>query len=153
LLDVENDGTFELRLRAPQSVYLDGGVVDLLAMYAYIGTQPRIDVGSFAPLVGFEFWQLDGSPGKASTRVFDGACRVVALEGGVLSDAGLTKVSVRKSQPAADAWMNAFLDDPVLRLPAGTWRVTAVLSTLVGSCSGEPHAVQASIDITVVPTG
>jgi hypothetical protein len=33
----------------------------------------------------------------------------------------------------------AWYEDPVLRLPAGTWRIIAHLDVSLGDCGGEPH--------------
>lgn len=151
VLDVENDGTFELRLRAAQAVYLAGEVIDLSAEFAYLGSEPSMFVSSFSPLVGFDFRQLDGTGGMSKVKIFDGMCRGMRLERGVFTDASVVKVGVHASEPVDNSWFDSFLEDPTVRLPAGNWRITAALSVFTDACSAESHGLQASIDIKVVP--
>jgi hypothetical protein len=51
--------------------------------------------------------------------------------------------------PNAD-FMETYFSDPVLRLPAGTWRIDAVTHATIGEgCTGEPLQLTASVEVVV----
>jgi hypothetical protein len=45
----------------------------------------------------------------------------------------------------------AWYQDPVLRLPAGNWRIIANLDVSLGDCGGEHHELEAAVGVAVEP--
>jgi hypothetical protein len=147
------DGTFEMSIQAPKTHYAIDEPIEVLATLEYLGPEPSIDVSSAPGMPGFGVEQLDGShradPGyrlSCASRSFDRGQPVAypfSKSGGFSPE-----------MPDAD-FMSRYLNivdgraDPVLRLPAGTWRVFAEAQFAEGGCSGTAHKLEVGITIVV----
>jgi hypothetical protein len=49
------------------------------------------------------------------------------------------------------AFYRTFFADPLVRLPAGTWEITAVADFSEGACDGAHHTLRAPITVTITP--
>lgn len=161
VLDVSTDGRFELRLEAAQSVYLASAPVVMSASSSFVGPEGSIDVGSWGPLVTFRVDQLDAITPTSSTMIIDYAtCTSGTMTRGNPIQAPLLSIYHLTSDNVDTVWANLDLTDSTLRLPAGSWRITAYFRAYLGpSTSGdcptgteEPHSLEAAVDIRVVPT-
>jgi hypothetical protein len=64
----------------------------------------------------------------------------------------LTKSGGFTAEDPDAAFYQAFFADPVVRLPAGEWRITAVASFTEGEgCTGKAVMLKVPITITVTP--
>lgn len=156
VLDVAEDGAFELRLEAAESVYLANEPMDISAVYRYVGPEASVDAYKWGPLVVFRIDQLDArKPTGRVTTIDYAACTNRKMTRDVYLDASLQSLDWLVADAAETVWANLDLSDSTLRLPAGSWRITASFGASVGSClndSGAQHGLQASVDIKVVPT-
>jgi hypothetical protein len=143
------DGQFELQIAASQERYAAGQPVNVSTRLTYVGPMPEIVVfgGSAPVLVALE--QPDGpfDPGGGSDLV----CVRSVMKAGVPIDAPYQKSGgFGGDDPMADQY-RVFFADPLVRLPAGTYRFTARADISEGDCGGVTHNLQAAITITVFP--
>ena len=144
------DADFSLSIHADRASYRTTDPIVVTAELAFLGLAPDVKVYGDTGLVGFGVKQLDGhlEMGPASD--------LVCAE----KDIGrLTPVHVpfQKSggfsadQPDGPFWQ-AYFADPVLHLPAGTWRITAVTGLMTGKdCSPPNHNLTAGVTIQILP--
>jgi hypothetical protein len=139
---------FRLSLQADRSVYQAGEPVDVRARLDFDGPNPSIDVwGSGSGPLMFSLEQLDGPFDVMGAATAD--CRPQTIDRGGL------EVPFRKSggwsgdDPNAAAF-EAFMKDPVLRLPSGTYRLSVSLSVYLAECAMEAPAASATTTVTVV---
>lgn len=150
---IDKQGDFTLTLRSAIRHYPAGDPIrDIVADLSYGGPEPQVDViGSQVIIYGFALEQLDGDIRVDPAYPIE--CVVHTLgpgspvrqpyrKSGLLDDDG----------PLADFYRE-FLSDPLLRLPPGTWRITAYAGfELAPDCGGdEPIELEASIIITTTP--
>lgn len=150
-----DDGTFELSVRSAAAVFVENEMIYISSTFAYVGPDPSTTIHHFGPPVLFSIEQLNATAPTNITRLLDAACIDRDLTRDVEIEERLGFV-VRASGDGVDnAWLAAHLDDGVLRLPIGDWRITALFAPSIGSCQGPAPSrsgLAASIDLKVVPT-
>ncbi len=159
------DARFSLVLRADRSIYREGEAIDAVAVVEYLGPEPIVEVRSADGPVTFSVQEVGGD---RSTGVIPSMlmCRTTSYErGSPRTHPWIKGGSYSNDNPAPnDAFVKAYLDigpdgraSDVLRLPAGTWTLTARLGIAAGPnltpdlCGGEPHDLIASVTIRVLP--
>jgi hypothetical protein len=140
-----SDHVFELEISAP-ATWTAGEPIDFSGTLTYVGREPTMSViGS-----GLVFWgaeQLDG-PIHAEPY-WRPIGRQYDFQAGDVETYTFTKSgSYDADGPDAEFW-SAWLDDPELRLPAGTWRIYALARYVLPGASGETELV-ASVEIEIV---
>jgi hypothetical protein len=161
-VDVDSDGTFQLRLDPSSSVYRADEPIVLNASYAYLGPDSNVVAGHFAPGVSLFVEEL-GEDGDMVGNVqrymtYDSACSELSLRSGSavpirIADGNL--MGLRAT--ALPDGFSADLDDGVLRLLPGRYRVRASLSMYLGGCrDGQPddalgHGLSVVVEVVVVP--
>ncbi|HLY50774.1 MAG TPA: hypothetical protein VKR21_16420, partial [Solirubrobacteraceae bacterium] len=122
---------------------------------ASLSVDAPIEVGgSGEGLVGFKYDEVGGLD-----RHVEGAwtldCRPYQLAPGQPVSSKLTKTGGYDPQASGAAFYASFFTDPVVRLPAGTWTITALASFTDYSsdqaCKLPSHALSAPITIHVTP--
>jgi len=147
------EGDFELTLRS-KAQYEAGDPIDVTASYTYVGAEPSIMVSHFAPEVAFSVEQLDVlHPTEGWIRVYDSACQQLRLAKGSARDVAMVEFNVMRfvaAAPLEDLRGPPGVDP--LRLPAGTWRITANLSSAMGPCTdqGKQIAVSTALELEVI---
>jgi len=140
------DDLFVFTVRSPANRYASGAPIVVGAELVYQGPKARETIYHASSPVGWQLAQLDGPAVMGggmdepclNTDLERGAAQVVPFQkAGVVDDVG----------PFDRAWF----EDRVLRLPAGRWRISAELGVALGDCGGEPHALEASIELLVTP--
>jgi hypothetical protein len=146
------DAGFAMSMRLGSDVVDAGAPIDLSAVLMWEGANPTATIwGSGMGPVSFGLTQIDGD---------------IALGGIMTADCGphefkrLVPVAVpyRKSggwtdeDPNADFYRSFFADpnDPVLRLPAGQWRVTAMASGYLQPCEMNAPAVDIKLEANLL---
>jgi len=147
------DGSFELGIRAPKTQYALDEPIDVVATLEYFGPDPSINVSSAPGLLGFGVDQIDGNhrvdPGHRSSCVSSSLVRGQPVSYPFAKSGGYYP-----EMPDAD-FVRQYLNivdgraDPVLRLPAGTWRIFAVTEFAEGGCRGPAHKLEVGITIVV----
>jgi hypothetical protein len=146
-----SDDAITLTVTAARGQYTAGEPIDVTATLAYRGPAATLQVGTSPDVVGFGVAEVGGTrqAGPASRL----SCQTVVLERG----SPATYPFVKSGGFAADstdpnvAFVKEYLDDPVLRLPAGTWKVFAQVDLFEGTCGLDAvrHQLEASVVVTV----
>jgi hypothetical protein len=143
VVEGRGDG-FALSMRVGSNAVDAGGPIHVAAQLVWEGAEPGASIwGSGSGPVTFLLEQLDGD---------------IALGGVMTADCGKhdfvrnvpLQVPYRKSggfsaeDPNADFY-RAFFADPVLRLPAGTWRITATAGGYLAPCDMNAPTLDLSV--------
>jgi hypothetical protein len=152
---VARDDPFELRLEASSdSGFTANAPIDLSAWYAVgLRLEDSMTVSHFEPEMEFTISQVSDDARLIRSWVYDSSCQQVTLFDGLhrdvpLTDGAVTGITAATWPPStADA-----LEEGILQLPVGRWRITAGLQTTFGPCGagGETRQLHASIVIDVV---
>lgn len=118
----------------------------------------RASVGLLAPgaatvtgpgtFVGFEFTEIGGN-GRHVEPVWDGVCGPHQVTSGSPTVLPIIKSGAVVDGPDA-AWYRDFLTDPVVKLPAGDWDITAIAQFFDGrGCAGQRIDMRAAVRVHV----
>lgn len=149
--DTASKDGFVLELTVTQSSYAPNAPIDAHATLTYTGSQPISRVWGGGTLVLFSLVDVDG------TRDVPGAmnlpCIPYPITPGKPQTFPFTKSGgYSPSDPNAE-FIQAYLNDPQLRLPSGTWELEAHASFNTGdTCSADPISLSATVRITVGAT-
>ncbi|MEX2546560.1 MAG: hypothetical protein WD830_02075 [Chloroflexota bacterium] len=141
-------GTFTLTVFARAAEYAVDEPIDVHAELVYEGPARSAVVTGVGELVnGFGVRQLDGpisiGPGWNEPCIRDSLTNGVELVEPYRKSGGWSE-----DDPLRDFYMS-FFADPELRLPAGTWAITAYSEFYSGECGGELVKLTASVVIEV----
>jgi hypothetical protein len=142
-------GTFVLTLRADRAEYAADEPIDVKTGMAYEGPAdgPLNLVGSGSGLVVHFIEQLDGDLAMGGFRTGD--CRPYDFPTDAPSVVPFQKgAGWSVDDPNADFY-RSWVEDPVLRLPRGKWRIVADGEFYVGECGGRLVRFQVELTITV----
>jgi hypothetical protein len=155
VVDEVEDGSFAVRIKAPESVYSADAPIEISTMFAYLGPESDFDSYHFGPSIAFSIEQLDATNPQVAATILDALCVSTKMPRGVYHDAPINHVARVTGDGVDVNWKDGHLEGPILRLPAGDWRITATFAPTHGACSNPlgARALQASIDIKVVPRG
>ncbi len=140
-------GYFTLGLTSDKRQYAAAEPIDIKAELLYEG--PPVELWGAGLLSGFAIEQLDGPLAMPPGPMIQ-PCVSLSLPAGEPYVVPFVKhTHWSDDDPNADFYRE-WLADPVVRLPAGTWLVTAYSDFLVGpDCRGDPVVMEASVVITV----
>lgn len=145
-------GSVVLQLKSGHSRYEEGAPIDVVVSY-WFADGPTLVASHFGPEAELSIDQLDATQPKQLLRVYDSACvdlgRVDGMQRDVAIGPGL--MTFFRADVVPDG-LDALFVDGSLRLPAGRWRITAVVAGTFGPCSapGDQYQLRASIEIEVV---
>jgi hypothetical protein len=144
---VDEQGQFRLELELPKTTYAAGEPIEGIARLLFAGPGEIKVGGSGGGLIGFSLIDVDGRRDVGGGQ--DASCADYAFEpqGGYTS--GLTKSGGYSPDDPADDFIEAFLNDPVYRLPAGTWEIQAWSNFLRKGCALPETRLSASVRIVV----
>jgi hypothetical protein len=144
----ETDGLFHLQLALPRLDWRSGDAITGTAALSFTGPLPTTVYGSGGGVIGFVYAEVGGSRRVDWASTADCAPHPLGPAAPIATD--LSKSSVfTGDEPDAD-FLRAFLAGPDVRLPAGTWDISAVTQFRDGdACSGSSHAMKATVRITV----
>ena len=146
-------GDFELTIRSSQARYAPDEAIEIEASLLFRGIAASVPVahaqGARRSPLGFGI----DEPVIGALRVgptWAESCERSTLETGVPLTVQFEKSgSWSSDDPQSDEY-RAFVLDPILRLPAGTWHVYAVAEFSIGDCSPDPIELRVAIEIEVV---
>lgn len=166
VVDSDADGPFSLQLRSPRAVYTENEPIDVQGKFTYSGIE-EISVRSdaFCPLtfsIGEPVYGLTTLGGCAIASVGYIGCppnQVLSPGEQVASKFAISGFSPSPASPESTEQQRAWLADPVLRLPPGTWHFLVQSSLMPGPCGGpgstsapmETIELSAEIEIMVLP--
>ncbi len=144
------DGPFSLELRAPYPRWRAGQPIDVSIRLAYDGPGSEVTVhGSGSGLVLPSLRQLDGRLNMGAVGQAD--CVPYTLQRGQNEIDFAHSIAFPGDDPDA-AIYEAYSADPLLHLPAGTWRITAMAGfNEEQGCGGTRRKLTAEITIVVEP--
>jgi hypothetical protein len=138
---------FRLTIAVSSATYRVDEPIEVRTVLAYAGPAPSIEVGgSGSGLVGFSLQQLDGPIAVDAAGTSD--CAPWTLKRGDNLIPFQKSGGYSADDPQADFFAR-YLNDPQLRLPAGTWRITALASLARPGCDGGGVNLSAAADVTV----
>ena len=138
-------GDFSLTIADGSREYAPSEPIDIRAELLYGGPQETIALSGAGLMGGFSVEQLDGS--HALDPEVTASCEWLEMTDGqpVISPFGKSGV-LSEDAPFDRAWF----DDPELRLPTGTWLLTAYSNfTIESECEGDGVNLEASIVVVV----
>ena len=141
------DGLFVLELALPRLDWKADEPISGTSTLTYRGPAPTNVYGS-GSILNFAYAEVGGT--RRVDPVWTADCATHAI-----GPATPISVELGKSGGVSDTDPNApflrsFLFSPDVRLPAGTWDVTALADFMQGgSCEGGAHAMKATVRLTV----
>ena len=148
----DSDASFELTLKADQDRYRAGQEIRIGATLTYLGPEDAIVArGSGIPgLIGFAVESDD--PAIRISPTFTTDCAPHEMARGVAVDYPMAKSGSYSRDDPNSAFYISYFASPDLRLPAGTWTITAGGGWYVADCGvGELHSLSASVTVVVEP--
>lgn len=146
----ETDGLFHLQLALPRLDWRADGAITGTATLSFTGPVPTTIYGSGGGVIGFTYVEVGGT--RSVEPVWTDDCGPHPLGPVAPITVPLSKSgAVPDSGPDADFLRTFLLTDPgVVRLPAGTWDISAVTQFLDrDACSGASHSMKATVRIRV----
>ena len=138
------DAGFLLAMQVGSGVFNAGAPIDIAAQLTWTGAAPSATIwGSGGGPVSFGLKQLDGDLELGPAMTAD--CRAHEFARGVPVQIPYRKSGGFSADDKNAEFYRAFFADPVLRLPAGQWRVTAGANGHLMPCDANAP----SVDITV----
>ncbi len=144
----DRQGPFQLVFELPKDTWEADEAIHGLATLALVNGDSVDLGGSGGGLLGFEFAEVNGS--RLLQPVSTADCGPYRLENGKPITSPIRKSGgFSADQPDADFY-RTFLAGPLVRLPAGDWKVTAIATFIEGQgCSGQGHTMRATILVHV----
>ena len=147
VIAADEEGLFRLELELPKATYAAGEPIEGVARLRY-GGQGAVEVaGAAGGLIGFSLVDVDGPRDVGGGQ--DAACAPYGLDPANPITTALTKSGGYSPDDPADDFIEAFLSDPIYRLPAGTWEIQAWTNFLGQGCALPATELSASVRITV----
>ncbi len=147
VIAADEAGLFRLELELPKATYAAGEPIEGVARLRY-GGQGAVEVaGAAGGLIGFSLVDVDGPRDVGGGQ--DAACAPYRLDPANPITTALTKSGGYSPDDPADDFIEAFLSDPIYRLPAGTWEIQAWTNFLGQGCTLPATELRTSVRITV----
>ena len=130
-------GSFQMTLSPDASAYVTGQPIEISASLEYQGPEQAVTIGTSTEYVNFSVKQLDGWLETEPTSLL--MCMNKQLTSGPPDVVPFVKTGGYASDdPHADFYRRYF-EDPELRLPPGTYRISAGLGFYVGTGGCHPR--------------
>jgi hypothetical protein len=147
VLSSSTDGPYALELRSERAVYHESEVIEVSGAFVYRGAA-SIDVQGFKPLVFGVQEPVYGIDLDMATTL---ECNHETLEPGERIEAQFVKGGGVSTSDPEYAFKKAYLQDPVFRLPPGTWHIQLAGWLYEGDCGTDKTTLLAQVEITVLP--
>jgi hypothetical protein len=144
-----SDGRFRLELVVPHLDWkADEPIVAGLAILSLGGSAVTTISGSGHNLINFAYSEVGGTRRLGPSPTAD--CMAYQLDPATPINQDLSKrVTIPVQDPNRD-FLQSFIAGPDVRLPAGTWDITAVTTFYEGAgCVGTEHSMNATVRINV----
>lgn len=139
---------FTLRLSVDRARYAANEPISARATLTDAGQVSVTALGPGSSLVGFSVAQEGGK--LKAPAVFEAPCYPYTFDPGRPVTFPFRKSGSAEGATGPEAaFLRTYLAGPQLRLPAGTWELSATTSFFIGSCTTEPIDLTASVRIVV----
>jgi hypothetical protein len=148
VVSTAEDANFRLTLTTPRPTYSPTDAIEPVATVTYLGPLAKETLFHAMYPIGFRIEEVGGD------RKMGGGmrqpCRSTELAQGASAVVPFGKAG--SPENPNDGFDQVWYEDPVLRLPEGTWRIIAYLDVQTGgdSCGGQPHQLTVENVLTVV---
>jgi hypothetical protein len=140
-----DDGAFRISLTTPRALFTANDAIEPVAAITYLGPDPAVQVSHATRPVSFSIQEVGGP------RSMDGGSRLACVSTILNKDQPVSLPFVKSGSP--DEPENGFdigwYRNPTLRLPAGTWRITATLDVYTAACGGAKHVIADTNEVSV----
>ena len=143
----DEQGRFRLELELPKSTYAAGEPIEGIARLRFAGPGATDIAGSGSGLI---VTSLVDANGKVLTGIQTADCAPYTIDSASPLTTGLVKSGGYVPDDPSDDFIEAFLKDPVFRLPAGDWAIHASSDFAGNGCA--PPRIQLSTSIRIVVT-
>jgi hypothetical protein len=142
------DGPFRLELVMPHLDWKSTDAMTGMAILSYDGSAPITIHGAGASVIGFSYAEVGGRRKVDPVRTAD--CAPHPLDPATPINVDLSKSgAISNDDPNVD-FLRDFLSGSDVRLPVGTWDVTALAIFTGGDgCAGVEHSMAATLRVTV----
>ena len=147
VIAADGEGLFRLELEVAKATYAAGETIEGLARLRYAGPGAIEVAGAAGGLIGFSLLDVDGPRDVRGGQ--DAACAPYGLDPANPITTALTKSGGYSPDDPADDFIEAFLSDPIYRLPAGTWEIQAWTNFLGQGCTPPETRLSTSVRISV----
>ena len=145
---VVSEGRFQLTFELPRATWQAGDSITGLATLALDQGDHADLTGAGGGLLAFEFAEVGGD--RHTQPIWDAACAQHPLSAGKPMTSDIVKSGAYQGDAPPGDFNRQFITDPLVRLPAGTWDITAVAMFDEGpTCSGPSHEMRATVRVTV----
>ena len=146
----ERQGAYTLGFELPKTTWKAGEAISGTATL-HVASGNSADVsGSGSGLIGFDFAEVGGSRHVAPAQTSD--CRPYRLDPDKPMESAIVKSGGFYPEQKDFEFYRSFLTDPIVRLPAGEWTITAVSSFSEGKgCTGQARTLRAGVRVRVTP--
>lgn len=144
------DGPFRLELRSGHGTYYESEAIAIAGAFTYSG-DTAIDVSGFWPL---DFSVDEPVYGISLSWIHILICMNEVLSPGYRFEHPFAKGGGISGSDPYPAFTRAYLDDPVFRLPPGTWHIRLSASLMEGKCiapATAKHSLSTGLEIVVLP--
>jgi len=143
------DANFRLVLTTPRLTYTANEAIEPVATVTYLGPNATETMFHATQPIGFRIEEVGG------IRLMGGATRLPCLSTELAKGASAIVAFGKAGSPddPKNGFDLAWYEDPVLRLPAGTWRILANLDVDIGTgggCGAERHQLTVENVVQVV---
>ena len=145
---VVSDGRFQLTFELPSATWKTADSITGLATLALTAGDRADLTGAGGGLLAFEFAEVGGD--RHTQPIWDAACAQHPLSAGKPMTSGIVKSGAYQGDAPPGDFNRQFITDPLVRLPAGTWDITAIAMFDEGpTCSAPSHEMRATVRLTV----
>lgn len=142
------DAKFTITLAVPASQVTPATAIMPVATFKYLGPEESATFLHGDPTVSWSIHEVDGR------RAMNGSVDTICAQGTIPRDVELTQDFMKSGEIFDDPTIGfdvAWFRQPLLRLPAGRWDITATLDLFLGDCGGERHQLPVTVEVDVVP--
>ena len=143
----DEQGLYRLELELPKATYAAGETIEGIARLRFAGPGATDIAGSGSGLIVTSLVDADGTV-LTGGQTLD--CSPYTIDPANPLSTGLVKSGGYSPDDPADDFIEAFLKDPVFRLPAGNWAIQASSDFQGKDCA--PPRIQLATSIQIVVT-
>jgi hypothetical protein len=140
------DGSFKLELTLPHLAWKTGDPIGGSADLELTGSEPATISGP-AEIIAFAYAEVGGT--REVEPIWDQSCKVVPLDPATPLRVALSKSGAVTATGGDAVFQSLFLADPEIRLPAGTWDISAIAMFSEAGCAGPTRTIRTTLQITV----
>ncbi len=146
----DSSGPFKLQLALPRADWHATDTIKGEATLSLVGVETlKFGTTASGPVI-FSFAEVGGSRSVKGISWAD--CKESTLEAAKPLVVPITKQGAYDPAAPSSDFKKWFMTDPLLQLPAGTWRITAVAYVNADDiCPDENHALRVSVELHVTP--